>query len=280
VVLAVDEGGAVLAQYAGSPQRARVEGSECHLTQAVDSFSVPATRGLGRRGTFVETGERFAALFGGPLGRGDPWMWGFPVPSARRVGERFLGYRPLRSQPLLELDARRALPPGGRAAPVAWAELDEFRGALEALGEGQARGVGALAARGAEELAWRYGRHPSHTYELALCGRDDGELTGLAVYRSAHFQGRRVGLLCDGLFDGHSAPALVRWAAACARRDGVPALVTLLAPWCAAFGDLQQLGFRVRSSPLMLVGRSYEPALPADFWARRWYTTLGDSDLC
>lgn len=289
LMLAFDEAGEVLAQYAGSPQRALVDGGELVLTQGVDSFSISATRGLGRRGTFVETGRRFAELYGGPIGRGDPWMWGFPVPAARRVGQRFLGYVPLRSQPLLELGAG-AWPAGGAASgeparPASWGELDSLAPALEDLGRRTAESGLVFAARGAAELRWRYAEHPRRTYELGLCQERGGALDGFGVYSAGTFLGREVGLLCDGLFgrgpsaEGAAAP-LVRWAASCARRDGLRTLVTMLPPWSLAFAQLQELGFRVRPSSLVLVGRSYERALPPRFWAERWFTTLGDSDLC
>jgi len=279
VVLAFDEEGALLAQYAGLPQRAWVAGAPAILTQGIDSFSVPAARGLGRRGTFVQTGERFAELYGGPAGRGDPWMWGLPVASARRVGQRFLGYVPLRSQPLLELEASVALASGAQARPVSWDDLDSFEGALEVLGAEHAARCGALALRVAAQLAWRFARRPGGDYELALCLRADGSLAGFGVYRAARLRGRRVGLLCDGLFDASALGELSRWAARCARRDGLGALWTAVPPWCEAFADLQKLGWRVRPSKLVLVGRSFERSLGVSFWERRWYYTLADSDL-
>jgi hypothetical protein len=285
LMLALDEEGAVLAQYAGSPQRALFDGQEMILTQGIDSFSVTETRGLGRRGTFVETGRRFAELYGGPPGMGDPWMWGFPVPRARRVGQRFLGYVPLRSQPLLELKSDVSLASGEHARSAEWSELELLAPALEDLWRSDGTSDQVLAARGAAELRWRYAEHPRRRYELALwagptTSGSDQPLEGYAVYRAASFQGREVGLICDGLFGECAVGPLVRWAAACARRDGLSELVAMLPPWSRGFEQLQAMGFRVRPSKLLLVGRSYERALPLRTWAERWYYTLGDTDLC
>jgi hypothetical protein len=53
----------------------------------------------------------------------------------------------------------------------------------------------------------------------------------------------------------------------------------ILPPWCEDFGALQELGMRVRPTRLLLVGRSFDRRLDLGYWARRWYYTLGDTDL-
>ena len=278
VVLALGAEGEVLAQYAGLPQRGLVDGEEVHWTQAVDSFSVRRTRGLGRRGTFVETGELFAELYGADTGGPDRWMWGYPVPSARRVGQAFLGYQLLRSETWLELDRSRPIDDGEVATPWSWDALDGLAPDLERLWRARAAEGAIVAARGQRELAWRYGAHPRERYELAVTF-DGGRLDGFLVFRRARHQEREVGLLVDGLFDRRSAPPLLRWAAERARAEELPVLLTRLSPWCREFELLQELGFRVRPSRRVLVGRGYDRASPPELWARRWYGTPGDSDL-
>ncbi len=282
--LALDEAGAVLAQYAGLPQRALVEGALMALTQGVDSFCVPGARALGRRGAFVAAGERFAADYGaGPgaaSGTCDPWMWGLPVRAARRIGERALGYVPFRAQVRLELEDA---PRGGATdlvlREVAWSDLDALTAQLDALNARQAERYGAFALRDARALAWRYGAHPLRRYQLVLANRPGGELVGFAVLGSGRFEDTEGLLWCDGLHDAEAEPALVAFAAGLAAREGHARVVALLPTWCASFTSLQSLGFRVRGGRTLWVGRSYASAWPLEFWRQRWFYTLGDTDL-
>jgi len=278
--LALDDEGAVLAQYAGLPQRALVEGVAATLTQGIDSFCVPRARALGRRGAFVAAGERFAADYGGAPGAGDPWMWGLPVRAARRIGERALGYVPFRAQVRLELAGplrASATDLSLREAP--WSELDELAPELDGLNARQAERCGAFALRDAPALAWRYAAHPSRRYRLVVATRHNGELAGFAVLGVGRFEDSEGLLWCDGLHDPEAEPALVEFAADLAAREGHARLVALLPPWCESFTSLQGLGFRVRGGRTLWVGRSYTGALPLEFWRERWFYTLGDTDL-
>ena len=277
ISLALDDEGRVLAQYAGAPQLARLAGERSTFTQGIDSFARSEVRSLGRRGLFVRTGEHFATNFGGRLGEGDPWMWGFPVRSARRIGERYLGYEPLREQLALVLDGA---PMDAEESPGEVREIDDPGPEFDAFFETQASRFGALAERDARALRWRYIDHPVHAYRLAQYRDAGGTLRGFAVFAIRDFDGCRVGLLCDWLVEPEACAPLVNWAASLADRAGGLALVAILPPWCEEFDQLQDLGFRARRSPLFLVGRSYDRRFRPDFWAREWYYTIGDSDLC
>lgn len=279
LTLALDEEQRVLAQYAGSPQRLRLDGVPVCVTQGIDSFSVPETRGLGRRGSFVQAGELFAATYGGRTSEGDPWMWGFPVPTARRVGQRFLGYEVMRSQPILEWTHTRAVPSGRRAEDLGEEPLDAHAHELQEFFMHRSEGPWVLADRRARALQWRYREHPGRTYRVGLARSTGGELRGWAVLRIGAFEGTPACLVCDWLAEPEVEGDLVRWAIEWAEAAGVRRVVHLLPPGCDSFRSLQELGFRVRPSSLVLVGRSYDGAYPAAFWAERWYYTLGDTDL-
>jgi hypothetical protein len=279
IALAFDELGSVLAQYAGSPQRLRLDGVWVEVTQGIDSFSVPAARGLGHRGTFARTGRFFAERYGGLVGEGDPWMWGFPVPLARRVGERLLDYVPLRSQPLLVLDRFSRVPAGESAEELSGPSLHAHAHELQQLFLARAAGPWVLADRQASALDWRFMRHPTRSYRLGVSRSSSSELRGLAVWRTGTWEGRRVGLLCDWLAHPDAEGDLVRWAVARAEEEGVDRIVHLLPPACESFANLQELGFRVCPSSLLLVGHGFDAAYPTRFWSQHWYYTLGDTDL-
>ncbi|MFT7669394.1 MAG: hypothetical protein ACI8X5_002094 [Planctomycetota bacterium] len=280
VTLAFDNEGQVLAQYAGSPQRMRLDGAWTHVTQGIDSFSAVSTRGLGHRGTFVRTGELFAEVYGARAGAGDPYMWGFPVPIARRVGERFLGYEALRSQVILELSANTSLAPGESATDFGEGPLQASAHEFEGLFERCAEGKSVFADRRSHVLDWRYRKRPGVHYEIGLARTIDGDLCGFAVYRTGEFEGERAGLIVDWLAEPEAEAALARWATSHAQAAGVNRLVHLLPPTCASFITLQELGFRVRPMQAMLVGRTYDEDYPLSFWSENWYYTLGDTDLC
>jgi hypothetical protein len=278
-VLALAADGRVLAQYAGLPQRARVEGEPATLTQAVDSFCVPTARALGRRGAFTRAGETFAAEYCGA--RADRWVWGLPVPAARRVGERTLRYRSFGPRPVLELTGPlRGSVPGLQVEEAPWAALPELESELGALHGWLAEHAGAFALRDASALAWRYAHHPGRRYRLLVAREGSGGLAGFAVLGEGPHEGREGLLWCDGVAPPAAEAALAAHAAALAEREGWPALVAQVPPWWPGFLALQELGFRVRPGRWPWAGRSFDPERGQDFWESRWYHTPGDTDLC
>ena len=274
VALAAD--GSVLAQYAGLPQRARVGGETALVTQAVDSFCLPSARALGRRGAFTRAGEHFAELYCGE--GGDRWVWGLPVPAARRVGERTLRYRPFGPRPLLEL---RGTPRGAAPAltvdEVPWEAIAELEGALEALQDWLAGEAGAFALRDPAALRWRYGEGG---YRLLVAREGSGAVVGYAVLGSGPFEGREGLVWCDGIAPADAELALLHRAAQEASRQGEPALLVQVPPWWPGFLRLQEQGLRVLPGRWPWAGRSFDPERPRAWWEAHWFHTAGDTDLC
>jgi len=277
--LALDAEGRVLAHFGGSPQELRVGGASLRATQGIDSFSLPEARRLGRRGLFVRVARHLAAMRGGRGAQRDPWFWGFPVPAARRIGVRALGYEALRAQPVLVLRSGSAPPAGVQAEALEGAWLPELAGPLDELCTRLEDGSRVLADRRAPVLAWRYLDAPHAAYRLAAARTRSGELHGLAVWRPASFEGRPAALVAELLaVEGAEAP-LTRWLVAGARAAGLERLVHLCSPYSTAFASLQELGWRVEASSRLLVGRSFDRELPPRFWSERWDYSLGDTDL-
>ncbi len=281
IQLAVDAEGQVLAQYAGIPQRARIEGERTTITQGVDSMTTSEARGLSRSTLFVRTGEAFARAHCGPVGEGDPFVWGFPVPAAHRIGERFLDYQTLRSQTALILEPGQARLP---SAPLEAEETTTIDRDFTTLFRQSTNRFDVIADRTAEVLQWRYLDHPTHEYRVGTVRDPEApsvaQLKGFAVYRRAPFLGRECGILCDWLALPDAHVPLLSWASSLAADDGDLPLVAILPPWCEEFRAFQDFGFRVRPTPLLLVGRSFDKRRDLRFWTNSWYYTLGDSDLC
>ena len=187
--VAVDEAGAILAQYAGLPQRARLDDAEAVLTQGVDSLADP-DRGRGLGSLFVRVGRRFARDYGGRLGEGDVFMWGYPVREAWRVGRALLGYETIRSQVALVAPARAA-----SAGDATHCEVREYESAGDLpptfdawIAEHTAR-YRAVCDRSREYLAWRYARgralrpRAARRRDPRLRRRPRGGLRGRATLR-------------------------------------------------------------------------------------------------
>jgi hypothetical protein len=290
ISLAVTADGRVVAQYAGLGQRVLVDGRRTHFSQSVDSFVDPDfASGLARATAFVRAGERYAATFGAPAGP-DEVMWGLPVPAAWRIGKEKLGYEVLRTLTFLAAPRERL---AGDASTVR--ELAGVPDDVERLAQRVATRRGMLALRDRAHLAWRYERHPLHRYRFGAVVRG-GELVGLAIARAAELADARGEVLADWLVpddEPDAARALLAWLArgsptapntagasrAARAASESPELVAFFADTAPEWLAFQRLGFRVRPSRYVQVGRSYVRSLALADVRRRFWWTLGDTDL-
>ena len=273
LMAAFDSSGRALAQYAGVPQRALLEGEEVTFTQAVGSFCLPEARSLGRRSLFVQTGLAYAEEYVGP--GGDAWTWGYPVPSARRIGEHALGYERVREQTMLVATPERITPAASSAVAE---EVGVFPQEVDELFRRLAPRQPAVCERTKGWLDWRYARHPEHRYRITTA-RSEGELTGYVVVRPMFFQGARRLVVCDWWCEEPAEGALMQWLSEVAEEVEVRELAACFQHQSEEFLAWQQAGFRVAPTSLVLAGRSHTRRAPLWF-APRWFTTLGDSDLC
>ncbi|MDE0892209.1 MAG: GNAT family N-acetyltransferase [Planctomycetota bacterium] len=273
LMAAFDAEGRAIAQYAGVPQRARLDGERVYFTQSVGSFCLPEARGLGHHSLFVRTGFEYAKEYVSP--GGDAWTWGYPVLPARRIGERSLGYERVRQQMMLLAE------PSAINAPASSAEVTEtgeFTEEVDGLFERLVARHPAVCERESRWLDWRYRRHPEHRYRIAMA-HQAGALKGYAVARAQDFQGERRLVVCDWWCEEAGEGALLTWLADLAREVGVESVAACFAHAGAEFQEWQTAGFQVAPTSLILSGRSHTRRAP--FWfAPRWFTTLGDSDLC
>ena len=206
---------------------------------------------------------------------GDAWTWGYPVLPARRIGERSLGYERVRQQMML-VASPDAIQAASSSAAVT--ETGAFTEDVDALFEGVASKHPAICERERGWLDWRYVCHPEHRYRIAMAHKD-GALTGYAVARAQDFQGARRLVVCDWCCEDPAEGALQAWLADVARESGVESVAACFSHAGAEFQEWQGAGFQAAPTSLVLTGRSHTRRAP--FWfAPRWYTTLGDSDLC
>lgn len=283
IALALDDEGAVVAQYAGLGRRVRVRGEDLFGSLSVDSVVDPATRhGLGRQGPFVSAGKLYAAHFGGRAPDQDALMWGLPERSAWRIGHRYLGYdtvcnvkwlvQELPPEPAPEAPADT---PGGLEV----VEATSFPAQLDALFERAAEGRGALSLRDARRLTWRFGA--GERVRIAIARGAHGA-SGYVVARPGEVDGQRGLLLCDWLVprsEPAAARALQSWVRRTTRRLGLARAVCAFAETAPEWLDFQHAGWRVRPSRFRLVARCYRPDLSVDWLRRHWYWTLADTDL-
>lgn len=278
IYLAVADDGRVLAQYAGIPQRVRLDGAPGFFSQSVDSMSDPDFRKLSREPLFVQAGRAFDAAFGGEPPEKDTLMWGLPVPVAFRIGKKALKYELVRQQHKLSAPLASLAAP---ASALAAEELGAFPAEADELFERLARERRCITVRDRAQLAWRYETNPNHRYRLAVVRRG-GVLAGCAVYRKGSFDLSEDGLLVDWLApaeDEAVRAALFAWVLEAARAEGCERLTTLFADTSPEWLHFQRLGLRVHATRYFLVAWSFSARHDLAWIRRHWHYTLGDTDL-
>jgi len=268
--------GCVVAAYAGLARRTWIGGEERALVQVIDSMVDPGERrGLRRRGLHVAVGEAFFDAYGGESG--DVGYFGWPMPAALRIGERFLRYDLVRE----ELVLVRELGGEPSAMPEGVEELTEVGEDLKWLWDRCAPEWGAATIRDAAWARRRFLEHPRERYTL-LGVRKEGILRGLAVLREGAWSWGGAAALCDWLVppaEEEVARALERAVRARAAAAGSERLVALFPEWSPPFASFQDAGWRVRPAPFSLAARSFDRRFDLAWLRAHWWYTLADSDL-
>jgi len=279
--LAKTADGRVVAHQAGMPIAMVHQGERVRWNQIVDSFADPRFgRGLKKPGVFVLAAQPFSDIYGGPPPK-DQIMYGLPVRRAYRIGQRFLKYQTVRDQHEVRGDVERVRIDAAPGIEVE--EVDAFPDEVDAFFERASRPLRAVAVRDRAFLSWRFERHPTKAYRIALArAAGSGELVGYAVTRKDSFDLRESGLVCDWLLDperreaGH---ALRAWLVERARAEGVPDVRGIFPEPCAEFREFQQAGFRVHPTSYFLAAGSYYRSFHTLGLYWDWYYTLAEFDL-
>ena len=281
VYVALTEEGKVAGHMGGVCQRMRTEYGPTRFMQGVDHFSDPSLRRTLRRGSLMaEVGKRQAEVVRGSGPDDVALMWGPPVPAAWRVGKSMLNYDLVRTQLKLwcaPVNVRVAAHPG-----VEIEEVSEFPEEVVELWERAAEPYGAIAVRDKAQLDWRYRDRPGGAYRIALARRG-AELVGYTVYTRGDFDHQTgEGLICDWLVppgEEGAGHALRGWLAEVARHDDVPRLVFVIPDSAPPWIEFQHAGFRAAPSIYFIIARIEVKRFRTRWLQRRWYYTLGDTDL-
>lgn len=292
ISLAVTDDGTVAAQYAGVPLRQATWHGDQIFVHIVDSFVHPEYRqGLKAPGLFVNTALPW---FADCYRRGDALPYGFPVPRAERIGQRYLYYHRLRVVDYLcrelSVDAPTDPPAGVTVEPMALRSDKALEDEVDALFVRFALQRGCLTRRSAAYLKWRYEQAPGAPYEL-WGARRAGELVGLIVLRPQHELVAGACSIVDWIAPGPDAEtvdpavhdALLAVATSRGHAAGRRVLLAVFADPSVEHAALRDRGFVVTPSSDTLERRLtyqiYQHVLSEEFVRQHWWYTLGDSDL-
>ncbi len=281
ISLAVAPDGTIAAQYAGVVYSMATSYGDCNFVHIVDSMAHPDYRkGLKKPGLFVTTAYPW---FEDCYAQGDAVLYGYPVPIAERIGQRYLEYKRLRVVDYLcrDLNAVDGASPGSVTVEL----LEGFGAEVDLLFERVAREKHCLTRRDANYLDWRWRSIPGDDYEI-LAARRDGDLCGLAVLRPEHELVPNSCSIADWVVpeeDTETADALVNRAAERGREGGRDTLMTVFPDPSPEYAHMCAAGFEaVPSKTYMerrLTHRIYHPEMTTEWLEQNWWYTLGDSDL-
>jgi hypothetical protein len=281
ISLAIAKDGTVASQYAGVVYPMATAFGDCTFIHIVDSMAHPDYRkGLKRPGVFVVTGLPWFQMC---YDAGDAVMYGYPVPIAERIGQRYLEYNRLRVVDFLCRPA--ALGSVESPAAVVVEKVDAFDSEVDQLFQTVAAEKQCLTRRNQEFLTWRWVKIPTGDYELYVARRG-GKLSGLMVLRPVHELVPGCCCIADWLVpeaDTETMDALLARATARGREAGRETLMTIFPEPSPEYRALVERGFvAVPSAHTLerrLTHRIYHPQMTTEWLEQHWWYTLGDSDL-
>ncbi len=271
----------LLAHYAGIPVMFHVETDEIPAVQIVDVFSTKAgRRGFSRRGIWVRTVEAFFSTFGAS-GR-YPLLFGFPGKRALRLGILQLGYD---AMPPLEITCFHREGGSRHTNPVRLAYRAELApGAdprFDTLWRRVRRDYPVSVVRDTRRLSTRLSGRPGVTYHRFLIfPRLSTDPVGFVAFRADGGTCRWVDLVWDHGHPGALALASHLGAKLAEAAGRVPEDLWLNGD-PGGVSMLQSFGFEPRPEPhgLVMVARSFDPAIDVRRFEGRVYVTMADADL-
>jgi GNAT superfamily N-acetyltransferase len=263
-------GDVLVAHHAVTPVGLRVHGTQWTTGLGVGVMTHPHHR---QRGLFHKllrrTQARMAEL-------GMPMVWVFPNPFSHRLAVRDLGLVDIHEVPTL----RMPLHSGSSLSlpPAHIAELQDFDDRFDQLWQRVRDDYPIIARRDREHLQWRYVRNPSQRYRiLAYVNGDD--LMGYAVCKRHQEEMQVIDILT--VQDVEVGTQLILRAAQIAREGSASALSLWLNVSHPLHRMLEKLGFCNGEPVTYFAGRVLRPELrEAEVYDyRKWYLTMGDSDV-
>jgi hypothetical protein len=278
VMLGLDEGGDVVAQCAGVPLRARVDGKSVLFCLALDGLNVRSLRtGHTRRGLFTACSEAFRENFGGEGEGRHVFTYASVGTHNAHVGRAPLGLSFLREgfrHVLANLTER-----GGDFRAEVRA-VERFGPEVNEIFERTAVEARVLLVRDALFLNWRFVERPAKPYSCAIAWTGTRP-AGIAVWRLGTFEGRPAGYACEWLVprdEPHAASALLDWLVDKTRAAGAERLVAEFSPFEREWHEFQARGFHVVRARHHWSGASHAHAHHQRFFAHHFRAGLADGD--
>lgn len=278
VMLGLDEGGEVLAQCAGLPLRARVDGKSVLACLALDGLNVRSERtGHTRRGLFTACSEAFRETFGGEGRERHVFTFASTTISNPQVGRAPLGLAFLRESFVHVLDDLTARGGDFRAEIR---EIERFGSEANEIFERTATETRAGLVRDALFLNWRFTERPLKPYRAAIAFVG-ARPAGIAVWRAGVHDGRAAGLVVEWMVprdEPAAASALCNWLVTRTRDAGLARLVAEFGAFAREWNEFQARGFKVARAQQHWIGASHARVHHQRFFARQFRTGLGELD--
>jgi hypothetical protein len=284
IMLAVNEAGEVVGQYAAVPAWAAKGGRRFLLSQAVESMvDLRFRRGLKKPGLQVTLVRRFYEEYMGP--DAGAMAYGFPIPVYCRLLVRTGVCTVLHRVVQLERELTiGASVPRGRLTSWRYRieQVSRFPAAVDDLWPRCQSELPLAIIRDARYLNWRYADCPDVAYtKLVATDRWTGRVAGVAALRLG-FEDRRVALLMDWLVPGRRgqlAEALLRHCHAVAAASGQSRIEAWFPEYAPQFHFLKDHGYSPTPTQYEIVVEPFVPELPREWVRGHWYYTMGDSDI-
>ncbi len=281
IMLCMLPDGTLAAHFSCMPLRAQFEGRPCRMALAFDAMSHPDYRGafLGRSGFFAETAHAASDRFG-RTGRSQ-FIFGFPNPRHRRLGELLLGYTSWDVVSYQAKALRRTVMKSVRALAgrLHVEPFREFGAEADRLWDELRSEYPTSVVRDSTYLNWRYRDCPNARYRMLALRGSGGRWLGWLVMSVDREKARLVDLLLPRRVPDR-AQALLHVALDLARREGAPTCEAWMQPGTPGRELVDRAGFWSAPHPAghRLSGRVFDPAIDPEAMRRDFYYHLGDTD--
>jgi hypothetical protein len=271
-VLIATAGAQVVSHFAAQRLVVQVDGRQFIAGHTCDAYCrpIPSAR---RARLYIKTAEEFYRRYGAP-GELD-FLYGFPGDRHMRLGRIRLRF----AEPVLVPVWRRTATQRGAAW---WPRYRVKTGGNEALDDLWQRAKHRYPVSLVRDRAWarrRYDDHPSGRY-VQLTVLKGGVADAWAAVHIGDDVARWVDLVWDGR-DTRALVAIDTALAAAAHAEGASAMELWIAGDTAVDAFLAHRGWNRGLHPahLEMTAISFNPGLDADNLVRRFYFTMGDTDL-
>jgi len=264
------DGDVLAAHYAVTPVAMRIEGENWLTGLSGTTMTHPAYRGRGLFPVLARTTYSRMAAAGMAL------VWAFPNTPSHRGFVRDLDWVDIYEVPMFRLSLTLGAP-----AVTVPDQVGEFATVDERFDRLWARvrdTYAIIAQRDGRQLQWRYLANPAEQYRL-IAYTERGEASGYAVFKRYHSELQVIDLLI-----GHDAAevgeGLMTYVIREAYRQSAASVCLWLNVAHPLHRALEKLGFRPEGPVTYLAGLALQPQFGASLYDfRRWYFTMGDSDV-